>query len=697
MGRENKMKKASVVFLLLFLTSSPLFSQLDRRTPPPPGPAPEIKLSDYESFELKNGLKVFVVENHKLPVVSFSLVVDRDPILEGDSAGYVAMAGDLLRTGTKTKTKDEIDEAIDFIGASLSTSSTGVSASTLTSHMNQLLDIMSDIVINPLFKQEELDKIKKQALSELASSKDEPETIAGRIEQKLYYGKDHPYSEFETEESVGKVTLQMCRNYYNSFFKPNIAYLAVVGDVTKKEIEPVIEKYFGQWQKGEVKHFTYPVPKAPSNNVVAVSDRPNSVQSTIRIGYPIDLKVGGPDAIKAGLANTILGGGEFRLFKNLREAHAYTYGAYSRLSSDKLAGNFTAYTEVKSAVTDSAVYEILNEMRKMRQEKPDEKELQTAKNYLSGNFAIALEKPSTIASFAINIAKYNLPRDYYKNYLKNVQAVSSQDVFDMSNKYIHPENAYIIAVGNAQEIAGKLKRFSPSGKVTSYDVYAQELDTTAKKLPEGVSARTVLDNYIAQIGGKDNLLKVQDRTTEMTGKVQGVEVNITIYQKQPDKLLQEIKAGSMTQSIIFDGKKGFSVTPAGKKEITGQNLDDLRQEATLNLLLNPGKYGITSKLSGIEKVEGKDAYRIELQAGTGKKWTEYYDVTSGLKLRQIKPITAPMGQATQTVDFSDYRDVEGVKYPFRLKQTLGSQQMEMQVTSLKVNNNLKDSIFEVQK
>lgn len=145
-------------------------------------------------------------------------------------------------------------------------------------------------------------------------------------------------------------------------------------------------------------------------------------------------------------------------------------------------------------------------------------------------------------------------------------------------------------------------------------------------------------------------------------------------------------------------KKGFSVTPAGKKEITGQNLDDLRQEATLNLLLNPEKYGITSKLSGIEKVEGKDAYRIELQAGTtGKKWTEFYDVTSGLKLRQIKPITAPMGQATQTVDFSDYRDVEGVKYPFRLKQTLGSQQMEMQVTSLKVNNNLKDSIFEVQK
>lgn len=691
------MKRRAIIFLLFFFTAAPLLAQLDRSTPPPPGPAPEIKLSDYESFELKNGLKVFVVENHKLPVVSFSLVVDRDPILEGDSTGYLLMAGDLLKTGTKTRTKDQIDEDIDFIGASLSTSSTGVSASALTSHTDKLLEIMSDIVINPAFRQEELDKIKKQTLSELASSKDEPETIAGRIQQVLYYGKGHPYSEFETEESVGKVTLEMCRNYYNSFFKPNISYLAVVGDITKKDIEPLIEKYFGGWQKGEVKHFTYQIPAAPKNNMVAISDRPNSVQSTIRIGYPIDLKIGSPDAIKAGLTNTILGGGEFRLFKNLREQHAYTYGAYSRISSDKLVGNFTAYTDVKSAVTDSAVYQILDEMRKMREAKPEEKELQQAKNFTSGNFAIALERPSTIANFAINIARYNLPKDYYRNYLKNVQAVSSSDVLEMAKKYIHPENAYIIAVGNASEIADKLKRFSPTGHVTAFDVYGQKLDTTAKKLPEGITARQVLDDYISRIGGRENLLKVKDRTTEMTGKVQGVEVNISIYQKQPDKLMQEIKAGSMTQSIIFDGKKGYSITPAGKKEITGQSLEDLKLEATLNLLLEPEKYGISSKLSGIEKVEGKDAYRIDLQAAAGRKWTEYYDVASGLKIRQIKPIQAPMGQAMQTVDFSDYRDVAGVKYPFRLKQTLGSQQMEMQVTSIKVNNNLKDIIFEVQK
>ena len=691
------MKRISLIILLFILTASPLFSQLGRKAPPPPGPAPEIKLSAYESFELPNGLKVFVVENHKLPVVSFSLVVDRDPILERDSTGYVSMAGDLLRTGTKTRTKDQIDEAIDFIGASLSTSSTGVSASSLKSHMNALLDIMSDIVINPQFKQEELDKIKKQTLSELASAKDEPETIAGRLVQRLYYGKDHPYSEFETEETVGKITLNMCRNYYSSFFKANISYLAVVGDVTENEIEPVISKYFGSWQKGEVKHFTYPEPRAPETDIVAISDRPNAVQSTVRIGYPIDLKVGSPDAIKAGLTNTILGGGEFRLFKNLREKHAYTYGAYSSISSNKLVGNFTAYTEVKNAVTDSAVYEILNEMKKMRQAKPDEKELQQAKNYTSGNFAIALERPQTIASFAINIAKYNLPKDYYKNYLKNVQAVSASDVMAMANKYIHPENTYIIVVGDAQEIASKLKRFSPSGQVSSYDVYAEKLDTTAKSLPKGMTARQVLDNYITAIGGKENLSKVNDRITEMSGKVQGVEISITIYQKQPNKLLQEIKAGNMTQSVLFNGTKGYSITPAGRKEITGTSLEDLRLESTLNLLLAPEKYGITSKLAGIEKVDGKDAYRIDIQADSGKKWTEYYDFHSALKVRQIKPVTAPMGTAMQTVDFSDYREVEGVKYPFRIRQTLGSQQMDMQVTSIKVNNNLKDSIFEVQK
>jgi predicted Zn-dependent peptidase len=192
------MKNKILSILLLILFASAAFAQVDRSKQPKAGPAPEIKIGDIESFQLDNGLKVFVVENHKLPRVTFRLLIDRDPILEGDSAGYVEMAGELLRTGTKNRTKDQIDEEVDFIGASLYTSSTSVIASSLVKHMDKLLDIMSDVVLNPEFKQEELDKLKKQRLSALASEKDNPGAIARKIRKALFYGTNHPYGEIVT-------------------------------------------------------------------------------------------------------------------------------------------------------------------------------------------------------------------------------------------------------------------------------------------------------------------------------------------------------------------------------------------------------------------------------------------------------------------------------------------------------------------
>lgn len=691
------MKKSILLLTVFLINISFVYGQLDRSKPPKPGPAPEIKLSDYDSFELPNGLKVFVVENHQIPTVSLSLIVDRDPIMEKEAAGYLNMAGDLMRTGTSTRTKDQLDEEIDFIGASINTSSQSVYASSLKKHAEKLVELMSDIVLHPVFKQEELDKLKTKTLSNLAAAKEEPETIAGRLVRTLYYGKDHPYSEFETEKTVENITLDMCSNYYNSFFKPNISYLAVVGDITKKEAEPLIKKYFSSWQKGEVKKFTYTKPEAPAVTEIALVDRPAAVQSTIRIGHPVDLKIGSDDAAKATVTNTILGGGVFRLFRNLREKHAYTYGAYSNLSSDELVGSFTASTEVKNAVTDSAVSEILYEMRRIRNERSEEAELQQAKNYASGNFALSLEKPETIARFAINIERYKLPKDYYANYLKRVAAVNSEEVMSTAKKYILPDNSYIIIVGNASEVADKLKKFSTSGQVDFYDIYGVKYDPSASSAPAGVDAQSVIDKYINELGGREKMLQVKDRTTEMSGTVQGMNININIYQKQPNKLYQEINAGGMQQKIIFDGQKAAQISPMGKQAITGEPLEDLKLEANLNSILELDKYGIRAKLTGMEKIEGKDAYRLEMTGPSGDKWFEYYDKETGLKLRQVKTVNSQMGQLTQTTDFGDYREVNGIKYPFQVNQTVGQQKVNMKVSTIKVNTNLSDSMFDIDK
>ena len=688
------MKNKLFTVLIFVLLSLPAFSQVDRTKQPEPGPAPEIKLGEYESFTLDNGLKVFLVENDKVPEVSYSLIIDRDPIVEGDSAGYIAAAGQLLRTGTKTKTKDQIDEAIDFIGASLSTSSTSVYGSSLKKHTEELLKIFSDVALHPEFKQEELDKINKQTLSGLAAEKDDPSSIAGNVKNALDYGMNHPYGEPMTEETVNNITLQMCKDYYSTYFRPNIAYLAIVGDITKDEAEPLIKKYFGSWEKKDVPTFTYETPKPPSSRMVAIVDRPNAVQSVIHITYPIQLGKGSKDVIPASVMNTILGGGflSSRLNQDLREKKAFTYGAYSSISSDKLTGNFDASCEARNSVTDSAVTEFITQMKKIRDEKVTEQELQSTINYITGGFARSLENPKTIASFAINIQRYNLPQNYYTDYLKNVAAVTVNDIKAMADKYIQPDKSYVLVVGNADDVAKKLAVFGPE---KYYDRYGNEIDTSAMKLPEGLTVKTVIDKYIDAIGGRKNLLKVSDRTTAMSAAIQGVNIAITSYQKAPNKLYQDINAGAMEQKVIFDGENGVTKVGGQSMTVSGKDLEKLKLESTMNLILDLNHYNVKASLKGMEKVDGKDAYKVELSLPSGIIWTQYYDTQTGLKLKELKPIESPQGTFTQESNYSDYKDIDGVKYPFTIKQSMGRQSFEFKVDSIKVNTGLADRNFEV--
>ena len=689
--------KLKNLIVLLFLATSFLYAQVDRSKMPEPGPAPKIELGKYESFQLDNGLKVIVVENHKVPKVTFRLIVDRDPILEGKNAGYVQLAGQLLMTGTKNRSKDSLNEEIDFIGASLSTSSTGVTATALSEYTDKILDIMSDVVLHPDFKQEELDKLKKQTISSLQAAKDNPNAIADNVRRVLYYGKNHPYGEIMTEETVKNVTLDMCKNYYNTFFKPNISYLAVVGDITPEKAKELVNKYFGKWQKGDVPHYTYKTPKAPLINKVAIVDRPNAVQSVIHIGYPVQLKKGSPDVIPVTVMNNILGGNFSSMLNlSLREKHAYTYGAHSVIASDKLVGQFDASWEARTSVTDSSISAALQELKKIRREKIPEDELNSTKKYFMGSFARSLESPETIASFALNIERYNLPKDYYKNYLKNVAAVTVDDVQKMARKYIKPNKAYILVVGNASEVAKKLKKFSLSGKVDYYDVYGNKYNPAVKKLPKNVTAQTVIDKYLEAIGGKEKYLAMKDKTTKMSGTVQGMNISITISQKEPNKYYQFMDAGVFQQKTVFDGEKGYSEAMGQRKELEGDKLKMMKLQADIHALLNMDKYGVKLKLAGIEKVNGEDAYKLDLETPWKQKMTEYYSVKSGLLLRQVIPVSTPQGSFNQTVDFSDYKDVKGLKFPFKIKQQMGPQSMSFNVESIEINKGLSDDMFKVE-
>lgn len=668
-------------------------AQVDRTKAPEPAPAKAIHIGEYQSFTLKNGLQVFVVENHKLPRVQFSLSLRNNPPLEGDKVGSTEMAGTLMGTGTKNRTKAQIDEAVDFIGATFGTGSDGIFAGSLTKHIDKLLDIMSDVLLNPIFPQDELDKLKTQTISDLQASKESPGFIAGNVRGVLDYGKKHPYGEIETEETVSAVSVEDCRKYYSTYFKPNNAYLAIVGDVDLKKAKSLCEKYFASWAKGDVQNPAYSKPTAPEKTFVALVDRPTSVQSVINITYPLDLYPGSQDAIHASVLNQILGGGfSSRLMQNLREDKGFTYSASSSFQSDELIGSFNASASVRNEVTDSAVYEVIQELKRITETPVTDEELQAAKAYIEGSFGRSLENPQTVARFAINTARYGLPKDYYANYVKNIDAVTKDEVLASAKKLILPDHAYVLVVGKASAIQEKLSAF---GELKFYSINGEQVEASAKaSLPSGLTAETVIGKYLEAIGGSANVAKVKALRMQFTAEAMGMELTMDVTREAPNKSYTEISSGGrLFQKAIVNGDQ-VVVEAMGQRPPIEDPMKELQAFNSLMFKENGYKaFGAKPQLIGIEKVDDKDAYVVEFVLPHGEKTTEYYDRASGLRLQSVQVIKTSGGEVPVTIKYGDYSETQGVKYPHSVRQQQGQMNLAFELTDLAVNPEVDDSIF----
>lgn len=697
------MKKILLSLVAVFIVSLTVAQKknsrnLDRSIRPTPTAPPGIKLGDIQSFDLPNGLKVFVVENHKVPVVTYSIALNIYPALEGEAAGLAAITSDLITSGTKTHTKDQFDNAIDFIGAKLSVSPTGLFASSLKRQNQRLIELISDVLLNADFKQEELDKLKKQNLSQLAQQRDEPDAISQNVSAVLNFGKDHPYGELITEESIGKITLEKCTNYFKTYFRPNVAFMAIVGDIKLAEIKPLVEKYFSSWEKAEVPSFIPPMPPVQEKPRVAFVNKPGAVQSVVNITYPVDLKPNSEDVIKTRVMNTILGGDlSSRLFMNLREKHGYTYGSYSSLSTDPLVGEFSASASVHNGITDSAVTEILLEMKKLQSEKVTQNELDLIKNYLNGNFAISLENPATIARFAIDIERYNLSKDYYTYYLKNLAAVTADDVLSVAKKYIRPDNATILVVGNQEEVAKKLESFSPDKKIDYYNIYGNSPEGVVTEAPAGTSPKSIINAYVKAIGGIKVLKSIKDISIQRSADSQYGKITMTEQRKYPNKYNMTITIGEViVQKMIYDGNKGSQSGMQGQKEITGDELTELRMEAFNVHELYYEKLGYKLEVKGIETINTSEAYVLEVTSPTGKKTIEWYDVDTGYKVRTTQTTVTEEGNVTQTIDYMDYKDVDGIKYPTFILIKGGPLPLKLELTSVDINKGIDNSNFKTE-
>lgn len=678
-----------------------------RSSAPMPAPAPAFNLGEYESFKLGNGLDVIVVENHKLPVVSYQLFVDRGPLKEGNIAGISSIAGQMLRTGTDKMTKEEIDEKLDFIAATLSTSSSGFFASSLKKHSNELLDIATDILYHPSFPQSEFDRLIQTTKSGLAFQKSDPNSISANVGNAILYGKEHAYGEFTTEESVDAITLDDVHKFYKDNYFPNNTYLIIVGDITTAEAKSQAESHFGDWKQKN--NFSPMIPASvnrPAQNAVSFINKDGAVQSVVTVAQTNDYKPDAEDRMAASVMNTILGGyfGS-RLNKNIREDKGYTYGIRSSLSSDRYIGDFSISASVRNEVTDSTLTEIFNELNGLRNNPVPEKELELVKNVKTGQFARGLESPQTVAQYALNIARYNLPKDYYETYLARLEKITPEDIQKAAQKYLDPDKMDIIIVGNESTVTDKLLPFDKNNEIDFYDAKANKLDKALDEANmEGeldeVDAEAVIEKYIQAVGGRDNLTAVKSFFMKSEASTPMGDVTTTIQGKDNTKVNMKVEAsGMVVQEITFNGLKAEVGGVQGSQVITDpkqfDRFRDMAQFAEELDYFTSDNYKIT--YAGQEKLDGEPAYKIQVMKSDGTTTTEFYSVETGLKMKEVMNIEANGQQITTTQKLADYQEVDGIKVPMETTLSGGGMPFEMvtKVAEIKINPEISDDVFEI--
>ncbi|MAR85580.1 MAG: peptidase M16 [Cytophagia bacterium] len=684
------MKKLVLLLLTIFFINSTLLSQVDRTKPPVSGPPPVINLGKPNMFSLKNGLKVIIVENSKLPRAYANLDIDNYPDYEGDIKGVASLVSSLMGNGTTTQSKDDYNEEIDYMGASLSLSAGGGFASSLKRYFPRVLEMMSDGLKNPVFTLEDFEKEKNILIDGIKSSQNSVPDIASIVGGKLFFGSNHPFGEFATEESVNNISLKDVKKYYETYAKPNNAYLTIVGDVNYEEIKPLVEKLFGDWKKGKLPKYTMPVVNDLENPEINFIDMSNAVQSEISVGNIINISMSDPDYFPLRLANQIFGGSGGKLYLNLREDKGFTYGAYSGVETSRYVGRFSASTSVRNEVTDSSIVEIIKEIETMIDESVTEEKLSSVKEKFVGGFIMSTEQPSTIANFARNIDKFNLPENFYETYLENFQKVSIDDVKRVSNKYFKRDKLRIIVVGKAAEILSSLEDLPYNIKY--FDKRGESITKPDYSTPTGLTPQKVLMDYLNAIGGKENVESLNAVSMLAEAEVQGMKLQMVSIQAKPNKqVTMMMMMGNTMMKMVFDGENG-SISQQGVNSQIPEKDALVMSNTTLPIEEIGWLDDENVKFSSTEELDGRILNVLEIN----KQTYVAYDSETGLKVKETQFVDMPDGSILpQTTFFEDYKPVNGILFPHVIKSPIGPQSLEFKIINISINPEVSDSDFSI--
>ncbi|NUQ24222.1 MAG: insulinase family protein [Saprospiraceae bacterium] len=685
------MKKQVILFsILCWITTVGLQAQQSEAYEPMP---------PYQRFDLENGLKVIVIENPALQEVYLQLFVDLPLMGERQLTGMAELTGRLLMAGAKNRNAAQIAETLDTTDATLSSGRDGLFGSCPPDNIGTMLHMMADIVINPSFPVPAFDSIRQTMISDVLSSRSDPTAIAHKVAAVLRNGSEHPYGELITPQTLNNLTAARCSTFYYNTFKPEMSYLVVAGDVNTDQIRVLAGQYFEPWTRGSGLLEYFPTPEPPAQTKISVIHKIGMAQAVLHLSSPILLNPGSANLPRIQMLNQILGGETTgRLYQKLHDEKNFAFRVLSEVEADPQIGNWQLQATVRSNKVDSFCMVALEEIKRLRTEKIPQAELISARRQLLAAFEQDLDRPQSMIRYYLDLARYKLPTDYDVIYRKQLNEVTADELQEIADSWLKFNRLHILAVGNKNELAPELKPLAIDSTIYFFDSFGKPEEELAIALPQDIDPAGVIDHYLIAIGGKEKLEAVRDLRVVMTTHIQGMSMQIDMTQKAPAKMNMRVQiGGNVVNQTIFDGEKAQIKVMGKPQPVDSATLAGIKEQSLLFPELHYLQMGYSLQLIGVEMLDEKKAYVLDITRPGGKKFTSYFDADTGLKLRTIALQPGPAGEIAVVDDILNYKEMEGIKFP-ALKKSSGMMPLplEMELLSLEINKGVDDSFFKVE-
>ena len=683
--------KQYIILFSMFLALHSAFGQgLKLGDKPGPLPAKEFAFPKYTELFLSNGLKVFVIEDHEQPTVALKLQIRGGEVSES-IPGTAAVVAEMLTKGAGKRDALTIAKELDGVGAGVSASSSGditnVTGESILKHMPIMLDIFSEVLRSATFPEDELTKLKKQKISEVKLEKANGNAMLQVMSRKIAYGTNHPSARHKSEASYNAITIDEIKKFYSTYYRPNNATLAVVGDVKPEEIKPILEKALGAWTPGDVNEFRTPKAEPMPQGVYFIA-RPSSVQSaTALTSNSVPNNHPEFEALRLG-ANLMGAGFSGRLFRTLRETYSYTYTPYAYLTSGRDVNRFICGADVRNSVTDSAIKVMQSEMTKITTELAPNDELDLIKRFVVGQFKMNFENSDFMAGLLLNADYNNQPISYVKEFPNRFTAITSEQMKSAMSK--HASKLSIVVVGSP-DVLETLKQFGPVYEYTTdFEVKKSEV----KKVD--MTPQELMEKHRKALGGMESISKISTLTTkgsasfDMNG--QKMEGSFERKQKAPGKDVSILDFKVFTQKQITDGNRAWISMGGQSKEITEPAQKNNMIE-NAHILESTRLLELGSKLN-IKGQDG-DLIIVEVIDATGDKSTMFFNAKTFLVEKVTAVVKGPQGDYGMIQRMSNYKDVNGIKFPGKLTLEQDSVVVIMDNLEYTINTPIDDSEYKV--